>query len=280
MKSILFALILTSISSFAEQAVIQLWPKSVPGQSAPKQPAQFSKKSSGGVTRISKVTDPSLTVYQPEKKVANGTAIIVCPGGGYGILAVDKEGYEIGDWLSDLGYTAYVLQYRVPNNRLGALQDAQRAIRTVRSMSKQSAINKIGILGFSAGGSLSARTATRSSEMLYPASDAIDKVSARPDFAILIYPAYLDLGKNKALTPELTITKQTPPIFLFVASDDPYANSSLVMASALQKEKSPYELHVVPAGRHGYGMRPGNPAAETWPILCQNWLNKQILKNK
>ena len=145
-------------------------------------------------------------------------------------------------------------------------------------MREQWGIDKIGIMGFSAGGSLSARAATRSSETLYPATDAIDKVSAQPDFAVLIYPAYLDRGKDKSLTPELTITPHTPPMFLFVASDDPYANSSLVMASALQKAKSPYELHVVPKGKHGYGMRPGNPAAETWPALCQKWLNNEILK--
>ncbi len=280
MKFIFLTLLLTSLTSLAESQVIQLWPKSVPGQSEPRQTAQIAKNNSGGITRISKVTDPTLTIYHPDKSVRNGAAIIICPGGAYNVLAIDLEGFEIGEWLSELGYTAFVLQYRVPKNQLGALQDTQRAIRTVRSMSKQWAIDKVGIMGFSAGGSLSARAATRSSETLYQASDAIDKLSALPDFSILIYPAYLDHGKNKSLTPELTITKQTPPMFLFVASDDPFANSSLVMGSALQKAKSPYELHVVPTGGHGYGMRSGNPAAEAWPALCQKWLESEILKKK
>ena len=278
MKSIFFTLLLTSFSCFAQQDIIQLWPESAPGQSEPKLPALVSKNNSGGVTRLSKVTDPSLTIYQPDEAVKNGAAIIICPGGGYNILAVDKEGYEIGEWLSQLGYTAFVLQYRVPKNKLGALQDAQRALRTVRSMSERFNIDKVGIMGFSAGGSLSARAATRYSETLYPATDEIDEISARPNFSILIYPAYLDQGNDKSLTPELKITQQTPPMFLFVATDDSFANSSLVMASALQKSKSPYELHITPSGGHGYGMRSGNPAAETWPALCQKWLSKEILK--
>lgn len=261
-----------------EKVVLKLWPEKVPGQVEAKQKSQISSNRSRGVTRLSKVTDPSLTVYAPTKSESNGAAVIVCPGGGYNALAIDLEGYEIGEWLSDLGYTAFVLQYRVPKKQAGALQDAQRAIRMVRSMREQWGIDsdKIGIMGFSAGGSLSARASTRYGDELYPAVGAKENVSARPDFTVLIYPAYLDLGKSKTLTPELKLTAKTPPMFLYVASDDHFANSSEVMASNLKEAKIPYELHVSPKGGHGYGMRPGNPAAEAWPALCKKWLESTV----
>jgi acetyl esterase/lipase len=241
-RTVTLALFLTNCGLSAENKIIPLWPDKVPNQTEEKQPAKVSSNNSGSTTRLSKVTDPSLTVYTPKDSAKNGASIIICPGGGYSILAVDKEGYEIAEWLSDLGYTAFVLQYRVPKNKPGALQDAQRSIRTVRSLCKQWSLdpNKIGILGFSAGGSLSARASCRYDEELYLPTDAIDKVSARPDFSVLIYPAYLDLGAKKSLTPELKITKQTPPMFLFIASDDGFTNGSLVMASALKAAKRPF----------------------------------------
>lgn len=272
----------TNLTTAQDLPVIPLWPQDVPGQNEAKAAPLVSNKNRGNVTRLSKVTNPTLTVYKAKPKISNGASVIVCPGGGYNILAVDKEGYEVAEWLSQLGYTAFVLQYRVPKNKLGALQDAQRAIRTVRSSAKKWGINpnKIGIMGFSAGGSLSARTSTCSSEALYPPVDELDKLSALPDFSVLIYPAYLDRGKNRTLTPELKITSNTPPMFLFVSGDDTFAHSSLVMASALTQAKVPYELHIVPQGGHGFGLRPGNPAAETWPGLCEKWLKRTILKTK
>ncbi|MDA3927589.1 MAG: dienelactone hydrolase family protein [Prolixibacteraceae bacterium] len=169
--------------------------------------------------------------------------------------------------------TAYVLQYRVPNKKEGALQDAQRAIRMIK---KANNTHKIGIMGFSAGGSLSARAATSFNKMSYPSNDEIDELSARPDFAALIYPAYLDLGVNFSLTPELTISKETPPMFIFGTSDDQYGNSALVMTSALRKNKIPVELHFLAEGGHGYGLRKGNIAAETWPYLLKEWLLAQF----
>ncbi|NWK55672.1 alpha/beta hydrolase [Verrucomicrobiaceae bacterium N1E253] len=265
-----------------ERQVISLWPDTVPGQKESKSAPVVSKNNHGNVTRIAKVTTPTLTVFPAKPDMHNGAAVIICPGGGYNILAIDKEGYEVAEWLSQLGYTAFVLHYRVPKNQVGALQDAQRAIRTVRSSAARWQIktDQIGILGFSAGGSLSARASTRFTEELYPTSDAIDQLSARPDFAVLIYPAYLDQGKNRTLTPELKITANTPPLFLFVAGDDPFTNSSLVMGAALTRAKIPYELHVHPKGGHGFGMRPGNLAATTWPDLCAQWLKRTIFTDK
>lgn len=280
--SSILSVISTSLAIGEERPVIPLWPQDVPGQKGAKAPPVVSKNTGGNVTRLAKVTNPTLTVYKANPKVRNGASVIVCPGGGYNILAVDKEGYEVAEWLSQLGYTAYVLQYRVPKNELGALQDAQRAIRTVRGSAKKWNIDpsQIGIMGFSAGGSLSARASTRFPESLYPTTDKLDNLSARPDFSILIYPAYLDRGKNRMLTPELKITAATPPMFLFVAGDDTFAHSSLVMGSALTQKKVPYELHIVPQGGHGFGMRPGNLAAETWPALCAKWMKRTVLKTK
>ncbi len=258
---------------------IELWPQGVPGQSEGKAPSLLSEDKGDGITRLRQVTNPTLRVYEANPDSKNGAAVIVCPGGGYHILAIDKEGYEIGEWLSEIGYTAFVLQYRVPKNRAGALQDVQRAVRCVRGMSEERGLSasKIGVLGFSAGGSLGARLCSRYREELYPSVDEWDRLSARPDFTALLYPAYLDQGPNESLTPELVITKKTPPTFLFVTADDRFVKSSLVMSSALSASKVPFELHVLPRGGHGYGMRPGNPAAEAWPQLCADWLKATVL---
>jgi acetyl esterase/lipase len=284
MKKLHLTLLCILISSFAysqtDHEILYLWPAGVPGETGVKAPPEISDNRRGGVTRISKVTNPALVVYEPSPENRNGAAVIICPGGGYSILAIDHEGYAVADWLSQLGYTAFVLQYRVPQKQLGALQDAQRAIRMVRGMSEQWGLDapKVGLLGFSAGGSLSARASTQYEQVLYAPIDAFDGLSARPDFSVLIYPAYLDQGVNHALTPELKVDAETPPMFLFVAADDPYANSSLVMSSALRAAEVPFELHVLPKGGHGYGMRAGHRAAETWPKLCEEWLKVTVLK--
>lgn len=168
----------------------------------------------------------------------------------------------------------------MPKNQEGALQDALRAIRYVRAMRENWNVdaNRIGILGFSAGGSLSARVSTHYNENLYEPFDQVDEESARPDFSALIYPAYLDLGPEASLTPELKLDSNTPEMFLFVAADDKFANSSLVFGSALNQSKVPFELHIVRTGGHGYGMRQGNRADETWPNLCEEWLKLTALK--
>lgn len=265
-------------TAFAQDSTIMyLWPGAVPGETGAKHPPEITGNHQGNVTRLTDITNPSLTVFFPKANRQNGAAVLVCPGGGYSILAINLEGYEIAHWLNHLGFTAFVLEYRVPDNRAGALQDAQRAMRVIRSRAKDWKINpdKIGVMGFSAGGSLSARISTEYDENHYKPVDAVDSFSCKPDFAVLIYPAYLDEGPNHSLTPELKLNSQTPPMFIFQTADDPYGNSSLVMAGALRNAKIPFELHIYPKGHHGYGLRAGNPAAEEWPPLAAKWLEEQ-----
>ena len=259
---------------------IRLWPGEVPGEIMKKNIPVIAPKREGNITRIAEVTDPAIVVFPADKNRNTGTSVIICPGGGYSILAVDLEGYEIATWLNTLGINAFVLQYRVPKKRDGALQDVQRAIRIVRARADEwkSDPGKIGVLGFSAGGSLSARAGTQFNEITYKAVDSYDSMSCRPDFAVLIYPAYLDNGPGKSLTPELTITENTPPMYIFGTADDTYGNSALVMAASLRNSKVPVELHFMPMGGHGYGLRPGNIAAETWPGLLGNWMVRTVMK--
>jgi acetyl esterase/lipase len=258
-------------------ATIHLWPGTVPGETGPKHPAVQTPDTSRQVTRLTDVTDPIVSIYTPKAGVANlYTGIVVCPGGGYNILAINLEGEEVAQWLCSLGYTAFVLQYRVPKKEAGALQDVQRAIRLVRQQAAQWQLQpeRIGVMGFSAGGSLSARVSTLYDQNTYPAVDEADKLSCKPAFAALIYPAYLDKGPDRSLTPELQVNAQTPPMFLFGTADDPHGNSALVMAGALRDAKVPVELHFLAEGGHGYGLRRGNMAAETWPGLLEKWLKK------
>ena len=258
---------------------IYLWPEAVPGEIEAKH-APVTKPDRGDqVVRLTDVTDPFMTVHESVQTKTNGAGIIVCPGGGYNILAIDKEGHEIAEWLTSLGYTAFVLHYRVPRKQAGALMDIQRAIRVVRSKVDlwKLDIDKIGVLGFSAGGSLSARTSTRFNIETYPKVDDADSLSSRPDFALLIYSAYLDQGEDRKLTPELTIQQDTPPMFIFATADDKHANGSLVIAGALRDSGIPVELHLLATGGHGYGIRKGNVAAETWPGLAEKWLETTVL---
>jgi acetyl esterase/lipase len=273
MRKVLFISVLCFFSlSVGAQQKMSIWPNDVPGAVKPRQNPVVDLKSEKGVIYVRDVTNPTLEVYMPSRP--NNMAVVVCPGGAYQFLAYDKEGIEIAKWLAKQGFTAYVLSYRVPNQRMGALQDVQRSIRMVRESNK--AITKVGVIGFSAGGSLSARAATRFNEKTYAAVDAADQLSCRPDFAMLIYPAYLDEGTNFALTPELTMSKDVPPIFIFATEDDPYSNSALVMAQALRYNKTPVEFHFTAVGGHGYGLRAG--AGKVWPKYAEKWLKETVIK--
>jgi len=276
--SFILSLLFTMHAVAQDKDIIHLWPGAVPGENSPKKPAVPTSDSSKGVVRLTDVTDPVMQVFLPEKSKANGAAVVICPGGGYQILAINLEGYEVAKWLNEQGYTAFVLQYRVPQKQEGALQDVQRALRIVRSRAKEWQLNtnKIGVLGFSAGGSLSARASTLYNKKTYSSVDAGDSASARPDFALLIYPAYLDLGDNHSITPELQIDAHTPPTFLFATADDPYGNSALVMAGALRIAKVNVEMHLYAQGGHGYGLRPGNKAALAWTTLAARWLERNV----
>lgn len=275
MKHIAFLLInlsfLFSAPSMAQYLTkgVEIWPKDVPGGSEKKDLIWNENPSDGRC--FYGVTSPTLEAFTPEPAKSNGKAVIVCPGGGYGMLAYEKEGQEVALWLASLGYNAYVLAYRVPNNRLGALQDIQRSIRLVRSKGA----TQVGVIGFSAGASLSCRACTRWNEPAYEANpkDKVDTLSCRPDFGILIYPAYLDEGPNHTLTPELTATKDTPPLFVFGTEDDTrYSGPSTVtIMQAMQQAGAPIEAHYLTKGGHGYGMRRG--VGLTWPPLAEQWLD-------
>ena len=279
MRKSLALIAFTMISFFGfSQNPVYLWPDNVPGETGTKHDPVQTPNTEREVIRLTDVTNPAFLVFKPTSETNNGAGVIVCPGGGYGILAINLEGYEIADWLTKQGFTAFVLQYRVPNKQEGALMDAQRAIRIIRNDAVKYGIkaNQLGIMGFSAGGSLSARTATLSSKKTYSPVDKADSLSCRPDFALLIYPAYLDLGTSRSLTPELTVDQNTPPMFIFATADDAYSNSALVMTTALRDAKVPVEMHLLAKGGHGYGLRSGNVAGETWPKLAEIWLKNII----
>lgn len=282
MRTVLIFLmpLILSIPINAQMETIYIWPHKVPNENVSKHEPVQTTNTKGNVIRLTDVTNPAFKVFKPEPTLVNGLGVIVCPGGGYQILAMDLEGYEIAKWLNGLGITAFVLQYRVPNNEEGALMDLQRTIKTIRNKASiwQVNPNKLGVLGFSAGASLAARVSTNFYQQSYEKIDEIDDLSSRPSFSLLIYPAYLDRGENRKLTQELKIDNQTPPMFIFATADDPHANSSLVMATSLRDMNIPVELHLLPNGGHGYGLRKGNVAAETWPALAVNWLDN-IIRN-
>lgn len=266
---LLASAMLLAAPAWAQESERNIWPDKRPAEVVLKKGKMKQAMGEDDILRIQQMPVPTLQKF-PVVKSPKGKVVIVCPGGGYQILAVNHEGTEIAQWLNALGYTAYVLRYRVPDNREGALQDVQRAIRIARA---ENPGKQVGVMGFSAGASLTARAATRFQSPSYTATDETDTQSARPDFAALIYPAYMDEGENHTLTPELTITEQTPPFFVFQTADDPYGNSALVISQALRNHKIPVQLHIYEKGGHGYGLRANlAEAASKWPKLMEEWL--------
>lgn len=266
---LLASAMLLAAPAWAQESERNIWPDKRPAEVALKKGKMKQEMGDDDILRIQQMPVPTLQKF-PVVKSPKGKVVIVCPGGGYQILAVNHEGTEIAQWLNALGYTAYVLRYRVPDNREGALQDVQRAIRIARA---ENPGKQVGVMGFSAGASLTARAATRFQLPSYTATDETDTQSARPDFAALIYPAYMDEGEHHTLTPELTITEQTPPFFVFQTADDRYGNSALVISQALRNHKIPVQLHIYEKGGHGYGLRANlAEAASKWPKLMEEWL--------
>ena len=266
---LLASTMLLAAPAWAQESERNIWPDKRPAEVMLKKGKMKQTMGEDDILRIQQMPVPTLQKF-PVVKSPKGKVVIVCPGGGYQILAVNHEGTEIAQWLNALGYTAYVLRYRVPDNREGALQDVQRAIRIARA---ENPGKQVGVMGFSAGASLTARAATRFQLPSYTATDETDTQSARPDFAALIYPAYMDEGEHHTLTPELTITEQTPPFFVFQTADDRYGNSALVISQALRNHKIPVQLHIYEKGGHGYGLRANlAEAASKWPKLMEEWL--------
>ena len=266
---LLASAMLLAAPAWAQESERNIWPDKRPAEVTLERGKMKQEMGDDDILRIQQMPVPTLQKF-PVVKSPKGKVVIVCPGGGYQILAVNHEGTEIAQWLNALGYTAYVLRYRVPDNREGALQDVQRAIRIARA---ENPGKQVGVMGFSAGASLTARAATRFQLPSYTATDETDTQSARPDFAALIYPAYMDEGEHHTLTPELTITEQTPPFFVFQTADDRYGNSALVISQALRNHKIPVQLHIYEKGGHGYGLRANlAEAASKWPKLMEEWL--------
>jgi acetyl esterase/lipase len=232
---------------------------------------------------VDKVAQPTMTVYAPQGR-NTGAAVLVFPGGGYNILAIDLEGTEVCDWLTSKGITCVLLKYRVPCRKVGpyrdcptALQDAQRALGLVRFRAREWNLDprKIGVLGFSAGGHMVAAMSTHFEKRLYPPVDAADEESCRPDFAVALYPGHLAVPeKDFALNPDLRVTSRTPPTFLLQAEDDPVdpVENTLVYYAALQKAGVPAELHVFVKGGHAFGLRPTEAPITRWPQLVETWL--------
>ena len=259
----------------AEQQVVPVWPEGKVPLKTSDAPEKV-EPSTDDIIRLTDVNVPTLTVFPAENKGAPNPAVLVCPGGGYAILAWNHEGTEIAEWLNKQGVTAFVLKYRVPGNRNAAFCDAQRAVGLVRSKAAAFNVNpsKIGIMGFSAGGHLSVRTSTNHAKRFYEPVDAADEASCRPDFAIIVYPAYLS-GENFSMSEGLPVAADTPPTFLVQSADDvPYIDSSLAYFIALKAAKVPAEMHIFPDGGHGYGLRLHGKSSDAWPALAEAWLKR------
>jgi len=281
--NLLFLLITNLItgSIMAQDKPIQLFPKGAPGEQTKlieKALPEGGKVGGASVLRLSGVSDPTITIYPASDEVATGAAMVVCPGGGYEILAYDLEGDEICQWLNEIGVTAVLLKYRVPRRtglekHTAPLQDVQRAISLVRSKAEELNLDpqRIGVMGFSAGAHLAAMASTSYDKRTYPEVDAADKVSCKPDFCLLVYPAYLD-GPNFSIAPELKVTAQTPPTMLVQTEDDKsYINSSLFYYYALKEAGVPATMHLYSKGGHGYGLRDTGNAVNEWPYRAEEW---------
>ncbi len=292
----MYVLILASISN-AQKEVINIWKGKIPDSIENKNYKEEDLSNAEGIYQIRRVKVPTLSIFLRPKENSDGTAVVICPGGGYMHLAFTKEGIEVAKWLNSIGVAAFVLKYRLPSDQImkdktiGPLQDAQEAMRIVRRKAKEWNIdpNKIGIMGFSAGGHLAATLCTHYNAKVYDS----DTTSAKPDFSILLYPVISMkpgithygsmeslLGKNPTkekidwFSNELQVNKNTPPAFLALAGDDnvvPIQNS-IDYFLALKKYKIPGELHIFNQGGHGFGLGKKGTTQSNWSLLCKAWM--------
>jgi acetyl esterase/lipase len=292
-----------SMNGFGQNTILNVWPEGVPGSMRCETYFEESTVSGDHVSSYEKVTIPTLSVFLPPAEKANGIAVLICPGGGYGGLAFDHEGFAIARWLNDNGIAGIILKYRLPSDlimkdkTIGPLQDAQESIRIIRRNAAHWNINpkRIGVIGFSAGGHLASTLSTHFAEKVYEIKDS---TSARPDFSLLIYPVisfdvtFTHAGTRKNLigdnpseamirhySNELMISEKTPPAFLVHASDDKVVpvKNSLVYYEGLVKNNIPAEMHIFQVGGHGFGLAINRGTESAWPDLCLRWL-KEILK--
>ncbi len=298
MKKLFFLLSFQIVTAVIySQEVFPLYPEGIPDSKTTKDQEVTTIRDAKHLN-ISRVSRPALTVFLAPKENANGTAVIICPGGGYVNLAAGHEGVEVAKSFNEMGITAFVLKYRIPNDttmvnkEIGPLQDAQRAIQIVRQRAKEWHIDpaRIGIMGFSAGGHLASTAGTHFSKAVI---DNKDNINLRPDFLILLYPviSFTDslahmgsrnqlIGKNPSAdkiteySNELQVTAQTPPAFLVHAGDDKTVKvqNSIDFYLALQKNKVPAEMHIYPKGGHGFGMD-NNTTTDKWMERLKNWLD-------
>ena len=266
---------------------LPLWPGIAPGAPANPPPEVDTTTANDNLIagrpliRLGNVYKPTLTLYAPRGR-DSGAAVVVFPGGGYQILAIDLEGTEVCDWLSSIGVNCVLVKYRVPDTgpypkSAAALQDAQRAVGMVREHAAEWSIDphRIGVLGFSAGAHLSAALSTHFDQRLYTPVDAADKLSCRPDFAVIVYPGYLAIAE-KGMEPNSDIhpTADTPPTFLVQAEDDPvHVENAVTYFMQLKNAKVPAELHIYSQGGHGYGLRRTALPVTTWPQRVEDWFH-------
>lgn len=257
--------------------VVEIWPEGkVPPPVTALAEAEVARND--GFRRITNVSRPTLTLFPAAPRDGRpAPAVIVCPGGGYSYVVVDKEGSEIAAWLNQNGFSALVLKYRTPNNRSGALQDLQRALSLTRARAAEWGVDpaRLGVIGFSAGGHLAARAGCQADNRGYPACDAADRESCRPDFSLLIYPAYLD-DKAGHCAPDVQPLSTQPPTFIAHSEDDKsFVTGSKLYQAALTAAKVPHEFKLYPTGGHGYGLHCDRDA-KSWPDEALTWLKKIV----
>ncbi len=290
----LFAGLLASAAALAaEPLVVDVWPGK-PAGDVGIAGEEYARMRESAVHKtptkvLTNVTKPTLTIYSPPKDKNTGTAMLICPGGGYHNLFWELEGEEVAAWLNSQGMTGIILKYRCPRRPgdvkgaapLGPQLDAQRAVSLVRGRASEWGIDpgRIGIVGFSAGGHLAVATATKFEKRLYAASDEIDQVSCRPDFAVACYSGYLKAGDGDDIPDTIAIPATTPPIMLVHSSDDKVSHpeNSVFMYLALQQAGIRSELHIYSSGNHGFGVRENDKLPSSWPRLCIKWLESNAL---
>jgi acetyl esterase/lipase len=269
-------------------APVSLWPKGAPGDAGTTWVEADQTKPTDNLIdgrpaiRLGNVGNPTITVYAPPKNRNTGAAMVVCPGGGYSILALDLEGTEICEWLNTLGITAILLKYRVPARKgvpryQAPLQDAQRAMGLVRASATRWGIDtgRVGIMGFSAGGHLSAVLSTNYNNRTYETVDKADALSCKPNFVLLVYPAYLAVKESgDKLPPELHVDSTTSPTLLIQTEDDPVrVENSVSYYLALKNAHVPAEMHLYAKGGHGYGLRGKGTGILEWPKVAASWFH-------